>query len=209
MRATARQISFADWELMRQGDRGVRLEPLLEAISAFLDDQRDVIECIRRDLVRGLKQPGSGRHGLTATQVLRSLVLMRLKNWDYRELRERIADGLTLRQFTDFYCAPVPKHDAFQRGFIRLTPQTLKAVNDLVVRGRSNSDWRTVRSCGSTLRLCRPTFIIRPTTRCYGMWSASSHAWSAVWPKRWNYDESRGFATAHARRGGGCTRSNA
>jgi IS5 family transposase len=41
---------------------------------------------------------------------------------------------LTLRQFTDFYCARVPKHDAFQRGFIRLTPQTLKAVNDLVVR---------------------------------------------------------------------------
>ena len=83
---------------MRQGDGGVRLEPLLKAISAFLDDQRDVIECIRRDLVRGLKQPGSGRHGLTATQVLRSLVLMRLKNWDYRELRERIADGLTLRR---------------------------------------------------------------------------------------------------------------
>jgi transposase, IS5 family len=130
----ARQISFADWELMRQGDEGVRLEPLLGAISGFLDDQRDVIERIRRDLVRGLKRPGSGRNGLTATQVLRSLVLMRLKNWDYRELRERIADGLTLRQFTDFYCAPVPKHDAFQRGFVRLSPQTLKAVNDLVVR---------------------------------------------------------------------------
>ena len=51
---------------------------------------------------------------------------MRVKNWDYRELRERIADGLTLRQFTDFYCDPVPKHDAFNRGFNRLTPQTLK-----------------------------------------------------------------------------------
>lgn len=47
---------------------------------------------------------------------------------------KRIADGLTLRQFTDFYCAPVPKHDAFQRGFIRLTSQTVRAVNDLVVR---------------------------------------------------------------------------
>ena len=34
-------------------------------------------------------------------------------NWDYRELRERIADGYTLRQFTEFYCQPVPKHDAF------------------------------------------------------------------------------------------------
>ena len=59
---------------------------------------------------------------------------MRVKNWNYRELRERIADGMTLRRFADFYCAPVPKHDAFQRGFVRLTPQTLKAVNDLVVR---------------------------------------------------------------------------
>jgi IS5 family transposase len=134
VRATGRQISFADWELMQQRDRGICLEPLLEAISGFLDDQREIIESVRQDLVRGLKQPDSGRHGLTATQVLRSLVLMRVKNWDYRELRERIADGLTLRQFADFYCSPVPQHDAFQRGFIRLTPQTLKAINDLVVR---------------------------------------------------------------------------
>ena len=58
---------------------------------------------------------------------------MRVKNWDYRELRERIADGITLRQFTDFYCTKVPKHDAFNRSFNRLTPATLKAVNDLVV----------------------------------------------------------------------------
>ena len=129
-RAAARQISFADVELMRQG---VRLEPLLEAISAFLDDHDDVIERVQRDLGRGLKKPGSGRRGLTARQVLRSLVLMRFKNWDYRELRERIADGVTLRQFTDFYCDRVPKHDAFNRSFNRLTPATLKAVNDLVV----------------------------------------------------------------------------
>jgi len=119
---------------MQQEKLGVRLEPLLRAISEFLNARADLIECIRRDLMRGLKKPGSGRTGLTPDQVLRSLVLMRLKNWDYRELRERIADGLTLRQFTDFYCAPVPKHDAFQRSFVRLTPQTLKAINDLVVQ---------------------------------------------------------------------------
>src|SRR5690348_278535 len=59
---------------------------------------------------------------------------MRIKNWNYRELRERIADGCTLRQFTDFYCLPVPRHDAFHRGFNRLTPETLKAINDLVVQ---------------------------------------------------------------------------
>src|ERR1700675_4571973 len=115
---------------MRQGRR---LEPLLEAISEFLDHQREMVERVRRDLVRGLRKPRSGRRGLTARQVLRALVLMRVKNWDYRELRERIADGLTLRQFADFYCDPVPKHHAFNRGFNRLTPETLKAVNDLIV----------------------------------------------------------------------------
>jgi IS5 family transposase len=135
VRSTAQQLSFADWELLRQQhDQGIRLEPLLEAISGFLDEQRDVIEIIRRDLVRGLEQPDCGRRGLSATQVLRSLVLMRVKNWDYRELRERIADGLTLRRFADFYCSSVPKHDAFQRSFVRLTPQTLRMVNDLIVQ---------------------------------------------------------------------------
>src|SRR5579871_425166 len=102
-------MSFADLELLRQG---VRLEPLLQAICDFLDKQPALIERVRRDLVRGLKKPRKGRRGLTASQTLRALVLMRLKNWDYRELRERIADGITLRAFTDFYCEEVPKHDA-------------------------------------------------------------------------------------------------
>ena len=34
-RAAASQLSFADWELMRQG---LELEPLLRAIADFLDE---------------------------------------------------------------------------------------------------------------------------------------------------------------------------
>jgi len=62
-RAVSRQISFADFELMRQG---MRLEPLLQAIADFLDDQQELIERVRRDLVRGLKKPGSGRRGFSS-----------------------------------------------------------------------------------------------------------------------------------------------
>jgi IS5 family transposase len=130
-RATLSQLSFADWELMRQG---VVLEPLLQAIADFLDDHEELVGKIRGDLRRGLKKPDTGRSGLAAHEVLRSLVLMRVKNWDYRELRERIADGYTLRLFTGFGCRPVPKHNAFHRAFVRLTPSTLRAVNDLVVQ---------------------------------------------------------------------------
>jgi transposase, IS5 family len=130
-RAANPQISFADWELLRQG---LVMDPLLQAIADFLDDHAEMIETIRGDLRRGLKSPDTGRNGLTAQQVLRALILMRVKNWDYRELRARIADGYTLRLFTAFYCRPVPKHDAFHRAFVRLTPQTLRVVNELVVQ---------------------------------------------------------------------------
>ncbi len=125
------QVSFADLEFRKQG---IFLNPCLAAISSFLDQHGEIIEKVRGDLERGLKKPQSGRPGLTPAQVLRSLILMRVKNWQYRELRERIADGYTLRGFTDFLSQPVPKHDAFNRAFNRLTPPTLQAVNEFVVR---------------------------------------------------------------------------
>ena len=129
-RLTTRQVTFADLELALQG---VKLDPTLQAICDFLDDNHEVLERVQADLCRGLKNPDKGRHGLTARQVVSALVLMRIKNWDYRELRERIADGVTLRQFTDFHGDKVPKHDAFNRGINRLTPETLQYINEVVV----------------------------------------------------------------------------
>jgi transposase, IS5 family len=130
-RSTISQTSFADLEFLGQG---IRLEPMLQAISNFLDRHGHLVEKVRRDLERGLKNPKIGRNGLTAHQVLRSLTLMRVKNWHYRELRERITDGYTLRRFTRFYSKLVPKHDAFNRAFNRLTPATLEAINEIVVK---------------------------------------------------------------------------
>jgi len=130
-RAVSSQFSFADLEFLEQG---VRLEPMLQTISDFIDSHGVVIDKVRRDLNRGLKKPHTGRSGLTAQQVLRSLVLQRVKNWDYRELRERIADGYTLRRFARFYSRLVPKHDAFNRAFNRITPATLEVINELVIK---------------------------------------------------------------------------
>ncbi len=125
------QLSFADLQLDRLG---VHLDPILQGIDTFLDQHSALVEQVRLDLERGLKNPGTGRNGITPSQTLRSLTLMRVKNWDYRELRERINDGYTLRGFTEFGSHPVPKHDAFNRAFNRLTPATLKTVNQLVVQ---------------------------------------------------------------------------
>ena len=125
------QINFADIEFLTQG---VELDPILKRMSGFLDHQPQIFERVRQDLQRGLKKPDTGRTAMPPTQVLRSLILMRVKNWDYRELSERIADGYTLRRFTGFYSQRVPKHDAFHRAFNKLRPQTLQALNDLVLK---------------------------------------------------------------------------
>lgn len=127
-----RQRGFADLELWQQG---VRLDPVLEQIGRFLDRHAELLDLVHADLVRWQKEKKKrrGRRGITAEQVLRAFVLQRVKSWDYRELRERIADGFTLRQFTRFESAVVPKHDAFHRAFVQLTPETIRAINRAVI----------------------------------------------------------------------------
>ncbi len=131
MRPRTRPLTFADFELRSQG---VALDATLQALADFLDDHAELVTLVHQDLVRGLKRPQTGRDGLSAAQVLRAFVLQRVKAWDLRELRERIADGYTLRLFTTFDSQPVPKHDAFHRAFCRLAPTTVRALNDAVVQ---------------------------------------------------------------------------
>lgn len=125
-----RQLSFAELEWQAQG---LRLEPILRCLSDFLDRHEELLELVAGDLRRGLKQPAAGREGLSAVQVLRCFILPRVKDWDFGELRERVADGLTLRQFTGLYAGRVPRHQAFHRAFNRLTPETLRALNQAMV----------------------------------------------------------------------------
>ena len=130
MRPQVRPLSFADFELQAQG---VALEATLQALADFLDAHAELVTLVYHDLIRGLRRPQTGRDGLSAARVLRAFVLQRVKAWDLRELRERIADGYTLRRFTTFDAALVPQHDAFHRAFCRLTPATVRALNDAVV----------------------------------------------------------------------------
>lgn len=124
------QRSFADLEFALQG---VQLDPVLQQISAFLDAHGELLDLVHKDLVRGLKRARTGRNGIGAEPVLRAFVLWRIKDWPYRELHERITDGYTLRQFTRFGSAAVPKADAFQRSFARLRPATVRRLNQAVL----------------------------------------------------------------------------
>lgn len=129
-RLADRQVSFAEAELTANARR----DPLLGCLAEFLDQNQSLVDLVMADLVRGLKRPQTGRDGLDPARVLRSFVLGRIKNWDLRELRERIDDGQSLRVFTTFFAAPVPTHRAFGNAFSRLTPQTMREINQAVLR---------------------------------------------------------------------------
>src|SRR5207249_3013220 len=89
---TARpQISFADRKLLQQG---ILLEPLLQSICDFLDDHNEMIEAVRRDLQRGLKNPGTGRNGLAPQQVLRSHPTDNTLLWDVVRVVTRLIGRL-------------------------------------------------------------------------------------------------------------------
>jgi len=125
------QWSFADLEMRRQA---VALDPLLQAISDLLDQRPALVELVDQDLVWELKNPTTGRDGMNARQVLRCVVLQGVKNWDLRELRERVNDSYSLRQFTTFYSDPVPTFQTFHRAFRRLRPETVRTLNEVIVQ---------------------------------------------------------------------------
>jgi IS5 family transposase len=77
--------------------------PVLKQVSTYVDHHPELVQAVEQRLHEGLKNSNTGRRGLTGAQVLLSWILMRIKNWDYRELAERIRDGITLRLFTRFY----------------------------------------------------------------------------------------------------------
>ena len=144
------------------------MNPALWAIHDFLGKQGEVVELVRKDLQRGLKNARAGRIGINPSQVLRSLVLMRVKNWDYRELQERIQDGVSLRLFTGFESATVPKHDAFNRAFLRLTGETIRTVNECVIRAAVDMGLEDGKQLRVDTTGWRPTFTTRPMPRCCG-----------------------------------------
>jgi transposase, IS5 family len=129
-RQTERQVTFADAEMAKQH---IVLDPILQRIAKLLDGQKNLVDKVQADLTRGLKRPRTGRGGITAAQVLRSFIVLRIKDWDLRELRERVADGYSLRVFTHFYGGCVPNHRTFNRNFNRLQPETIRFLNDAVV----------------------------------------------------------------------------
>jgi IS5 family transposase len=112
----------------------LELEPVLAELDRLLDD--DVLfQRVKADLAkRAPKSLTRGRPSTPVEVILRMLVVRRLYDWSYEETERFVSDSLVLRHFCRLGLEPAPDDTTLIRWAGLIGPQTVKALNDQVVR---------------------------------------------------------------------------
>ncbi len=107
----------------------------LAAMSAVLNEQPVLAALVQQDLEAGcVKNPHTGRPGLTGEQTLRLLLVRQLTGWTYAELAFHLADSMTYRAFCRVGAlGATSSTSALAATLRRVRPATLATLNDLLV----------------------------------------------------------------------------
>lgn len=107
----------------------------LDLISHLLDDDPAIVDLVFADIKGEKIDPETGRKGMTAEQVLRAIIIKQMNGYSYETLAFHLADSSTYRRFCRIGIADdVPKKSTLQRNIKRVRPETLEALNRLLVR---------------------------------------------------------------------------
>jgi IS5 family transposase len=119
----------------------------LEAISTVLDDNRQIVDLVYKDLI-GQRQANTGRLGLSAEQVLRCAVLKQYRQLTYEELAFHLDDSASFRAFARLKMGQYPSASTLQENIRAITPATWEAMHRLLLQyaaQRQVEKGRTVR----------------------------------------------------------------
>jgi len=130
MREVAQQQSLRDLQLSHDSVEELR------AVSKLLDDLGErFLPQIKEDLLAGVKHPQRGRRGMTAPQVLRCLVLMKMRGLTYRELSFQLHDSQSARAFAGVGLTDrPPSASTLHDNISKLSPESLRGVNEAMVQ---------------------------------------------------------------------------
>jgi IS5 family transposase len=103
----------------------------LKKMSAILDANPAILKTVHAELTEG--STDSGSHGMSAERILRCAVLKQYKQYSYRELRERLKDGVSLRWFTRFYSDPIPHYTTIQKAIKSIKADTWARINETLI----------------------------------------------------------------------------
>lgn len=106
----------------------------LEAISRILDEEVGIAERVGQDLVRGVKNPETGRLGMSGDQVLRVLLVKQMNGFSYEVLHFHLLDSASYRTFCRFGALEaVPSRSAVAENLKKVRAETLEAINRVLL----------------------------------------------------------------------------
>ena len=122
---------------------------LLE-IRRIVSENMGLLDLVHEDLVRGLKNPETGRDGMmSAEQVFLSMVVKQMNEYSYETLAFHLEDSKSYRRFCGFGIADeTPSKSTLQRDIKKIRAETLEAINRILVGAAASDDLekgRTVR----------------------------------------------------------------
>ena len=138
----------------------------LAAIDKLLDEAPEALDGVHDDLCKQTKT----RHGrppeASSEQILRGAILMQLRGLHYRELADQIDANALYRKFTRFYGKKIPHFTRLNDLIKMISPQTMRKVNEAVVRLGIKKKSKMAARCAMTRAWPRPTSRIRSTRVC-------------------------------------------
>ena len=107
----------------------------LEAIGRILDEEGGMAERVGQDLVRGVKNPETGRGGMSGDQVLRVLVVKQMNGFGYEALHFHLLDSASYRTFCRFGALEsVPSRSALAENVKKVRPETLEEIDRMLLK---------------------------------------------------------------------------
>ena len=106
----------------------------LKAMSQWLDEQRELLGRVTRDLARiGVR--ATGRQGLPAESVLRCALLKQYRQLSYQELAFHLEDSASFRAFARLPLSWSPQKSVLQKTISAIRPETWEQVNRVLLSG--------------------------------------------------------------------------
>ena len=104
----------------------------LEAISAILDSQSQILDRVFKDLLR-VRLADTGREGMSAEQVLRCAILKQYRNLTYEELAFHLEDSQSFRAFGKMRMGQYPSASTLQENIKALSVESWESVHQAIL----------------------------------------------------------------------------
>ena len=103
------------------------------AISQVLDDNREILSAVHKDLLKLSEGGAEGREGdYTSENILRALIVQHLEGLPFREAVIRIGSDPFLQDFLRMRKRAVMDYSFLDKCFLVIRPQTWRRVNELL-----------------------------------------------------------------------------